>query len=278
MTQQTQSDQLCINTLRTLSIDVVQQASSGHPGIPIDTAPTAYCLWQRFLRYDPRDPEWLNLDRFVFSAGHATLLYSHLYLTGVKTTSLHYDKTDRQVIALDELERFRQTANRCTGHHAYGRTSSVKTAISPVSNCLSNNVHTLCSDGDLMKSISSEAASLTRHLKLVDRCWIQDDNRTAIKRSIDVAFSEDAATRFSALGWHVDDVNDLRLPTHAHVSFLHISNRLTHRRNGMRPWHAQLRLAGARQGRCAAPRIRTRTGLAAARERVAHHAGKGSSK
>ena len=132
MTQQTQSDQLCTNTLRTLSIDAAQQSNSGHLGTPMGAAPTAYYLWQRSLRYDPCDPEWLNRDRFVLSAGHASaLLYSLLYLTGVKATSPRYDQADRLAVTLDGLKRFRQAGSRCTRQPEYGWTSGVETATGP---------------------------------------------------------------------------------------------------------------------------------------------------
>ena len=128
MTAATQLDQLCINTLRTLSIDAVQQAQSGHPGTPMDAAPTAYCLWQRFLRYDPEDPDWPNRDRFVLSSGHASmLLYSLLYLCGVKAMSPSYEQAGGLAVTLDDIKRFRQAGSRCTGHPEYGWTSGVET-------------------------------------------------------------------------------------------------------------------------------------------------------
>ena len=256
MTQQTQSDQLCIDTLRTLSIDAVQQANSGHPGTPMGSAPTAYCLWQRFLRYDPADPEWLNRDRFVLSAGHASaLLYSLLYLTGVKAAGPRYDNPDRLAVTLDDLKNFRQAGSRCTGHPEYGWTSGVETTTGPLGQgaatsvgmaiacqwltatynrpgfqLFDNNVYALCSDGDMMEGISSEAASLAGHLKLADLCWIYDDNRITIEGSTDLTFSEDVAARFAAYGWHVahvGDANDLGLLMHAYESFLNTSDRPT---------------------------------------------------
>jgi len=132
MTQQTQSDQLCTNTLRTLSTDAVQQSNSGHPGTPMDGAPTAYGLWRHFLRYDPCDPEWLNRDHLVLSAGHASaLLYGPFYPTGVKATSPHHEQADRLAVTLGGLKRFRQAGSRCTGHPEYGWTSGVETTICP---------------------------------------------------------------------------------------------------------------------------------------------------
>ena len=133
MTVAAQLDQLCINTLRTLSIDAVQQAESGHPGTPMDTAPAAYCLWQRFLRYDPEDPEWPDRDRFVLSSGHASmLLYGLLYLCGVKASSPSCKKTDALAVTLDDIKRFRQAGSRCTGHPEYGWTSGVEPTTGPI--------------------------------------------------------------------------------------------------------------------------------------------------
>jgi len=123
MTVATQLDQLCINTLRTLSIDAVEQAQSGHPGTPMDAAPAAYCLWQRYLRYDPEDPNWPNRDRFVLSSGHASmLLYGLLHLSGIKASNPSYEQADRLAVTLDDIKRFRQAGSRCTGHPEYGWT------------------------------------------------------------------------------------------------------------------------------------------------------------
>ena len=120
-------DQLCINTIRTLAIDAVQQANSGHPGTPMDAAPTVYCLWQRFLRYDPEDPDWPNRDRFVLSSGHASaLLYSLIYLAGIKAANPTYEQVSRPAVTLDDLQAFRQAGSRCPGHPEYGWTSGVE--------------------------------------------------------------------------------------------------------------------------------------------------------
>ncbi|MEP7370802.1 MAG: transketolase, partial [Nitrosospira sp.] len=256
MTDQTRSDQLCINTLRSLSIDAVQKARSGHPGTPMGAAPTVYCLWQRFLRYDLEDPEWLNRDRFVLSAGHASaLLYSLLYLTGVKAAGPHYDEADRLAVTLDDLKSFRQAGSRCTGHPEYGWTSGVETTTGPLGQGVAvstgmaiagqwlaatynrpgfqlfeHNAYALCSDGDMMEGISNEAASLAGHLKLANLCWIYDDNHITIEGSTDLTFTEDVAARFASYGWNVvrvNDANDLALLTHAYETFLDTHDRPT---------------------------------------------------
>ena len=252
----TQLDQLCINTLRTLSIDMVQQANSGHPGTPMGAAPTAYCLWQRFLRYDPAEPDWPNRDRFVLSAGHAcALLYSLLYLCGVKARGDSYPPGDRLAVTMDDLMTFRQAGSRCTGHPEYGWTSGVETTTGPLGQGTGNsvgmaiaerwlaatynrpgfdlfdhNVYALCGDGDMMEGISSEAASLAGHLKLSNLCWIYDDNRVSIEGSTALAFTEDVAARFAAYGWHVvrvDNANDLALLTDSLRRFLDTPDRPT---------------------------------------------------
>ena len=249
-------DQLCINTLRTLSIDAVQKAKSGHPGTPLDAAPTAYCLWQRFLRYDPADPDWPNRDRFVLSAGHAcALLYSLLYLCGVKAKGPSYPSGDRLAVMLDDLKNFRQAGSHCTGHPEYGWTSGVETTTGPLGQgaatsvgmaiaerwlaatynrpdyaLFSHNVYALCSDGDMMEGLSSEAASLAGHLKLSNLCWIYDDNHITIEGPTALTFTEDVATRFAAYGWHVErvsDANDLVLLGKAYQTFIDTHDRPT---------------------------------------------------
>jgi transketolase len=254
--EQAQLDQLCITTLRTLSIDAVQKAQSGHPGTPMDAAPTAYCLWQRFLRYDPNDPDWPNRDRFVLSAGHAcALLYSLLYLCGVKAKSASYPPGDRLAVTLDDLMNFRQAGSRCTGHPEYGWTSGVETTTGPLGQGLAtsvgmaiaqrwlaatynrpgydlfdHNVYALCGDGDMMEGISSEAASLAGHLKLSNLCWIYDDNHITIEGSTALAFTEDVAARFTAYGWHVarvSNANDLALLSEGYQTFLDTHDRPT---------------------------------------------------
>ena len=241
-------DNRCINTLRTLSIDAVQKAQSGHPGTPMGAAPTVYCLWQGFLRYDPADPEWINRDRFVLSAGHGcALLYSLLYLTGVKAKSSSYPPGDRQAVTLDDLKSFRQAGSRCTGHPEYGWTSGVETTTGPLGQGLANSVgmaiserwlaatynrpgydlfshhvYAFCGDGDMMEGISSEAASLAGHLKLSNLCWIYDDNHISIEGATSITFTEDVAARFVAYGWkvlRVKNANNLTALTKAYQIF-----------------------------------------------------------
>jgi len=249
MTDQARLDQLCINTLRTLSIDAVQKANSGHPGTPMGAAPTVYCLWQRFLRYDPEDPNWPNRDRFVLSAGHASaLLYSMLYLCGVKAAWPSYQESDRLAVTLEDLKTFRQINSRCTGHPEYGWTSGVETTTGPLGqgaatsvgmaiaerwlaatynrpghDLFDYNVYALCSDGDIMEGVCAEAASLAGHLKLSNLCWIYDDNEITIEGSTRLTFTEDVAARFSGYGWnvaHVSDANDLDMLTQCYEKFL----------------------------------------------------------
>ena len=231
-------DTLCINTLRTLAIDAVQKANSGHPGTPMGAAPAAYCLWQRFLRYDPADPGWPNRDRFVLSVGHASaLLYGLLFLCGVKALDEHRVATDQLAVTLDDLKSFRQAGSRCTGHPEYGWTAGVETTTGPLGQgaatsvgmaiaqawlaatynrpgfeLFSHKVYALCGDGDMMEGISGEAASLAGHLKLAGLCWLYDANQISIEGSTAITFTEDVAARFSAYGWrveHVADANDL---------------------------------------------------------------------
>jgi len=256
MPEQKTLDQICIDTLRSLSIDAVEKAHSGHPGTPMGAAPTAYCLWQRFFRYDPADPEWPNRDRFILSAGHASaLLYSLLYLNGVKAAGPRYDTTDRLAVTLDDLKNFRQAGSRCTGHPEYGWTSGVETTTGPLGQGAATsvgmaiaerwlgatynrpdfkvfdyNVYALCSDGDIMEGISSEAASLAGHLKLANLCWIYDDNHITIEGSTELTFTEDVGARFAAYGWNVtrvDDANNLDLLAHAYEVFLDTHDRPT---------------------------------------------------
>ncbi|MHB1678090.1 MAG: transketolase [Sulfuriferula sp.] len=254
MTVSTLLDQLCINTLRTLSIDAVQQAQSGHPGTPMDAAPTAYCLWQRFLRYDPEDPNWPNRDRFVLSSGHASmLLYSLLYLCGVKAMSPSYEQAGGLAVTLDDIKRFRQAGSRCTGHPEYGWTSGVETTTGPLGqgvaasvgmaiaerwlaatynrpgyDLFEHKVYALCGDGDMMEGVSSEAASLAGHLQLANLCWIYDDNHISIEGSTRITFTEDVAARFLSYGWKVTrvaDANDLEQLTCGYNAFLDTHDR-----------------------------------------------------
>jgi transketolase len=218
-------DQLCINTIRTLAMDAVQQAKSGHPGAPMALAPVAYLLWDRYLRHNPANPQWPNRDRFILSGGHGSmLLYSLLHLFG-------YD------LPLEELKRFRQWASRTPGHPEHGLTPGVEVTTGPLGQGLGTSVgiaiaerwlaahfnrpghelvdfrtFAICGDGDMMEGVSSEAASLAGHLGLHKLLWIYDNNRITIEGGTHLAFSEDVATRFLAYGWnvqHVGDVNDL---------------------------------------------------------------------
>ncbi|MDR3397439.1 MAG: transketolase [Pandoraea sp.] len=242
-------DQLCINTLRTLSIDAVQKAQSGHPGTPMDAAPTTYCLWQRFLRYDPEHPHWPGRDRFVLSNGHAcALLYSLLYVCGVKSDDGTDNGTDELAVSMDDLKSFRQAGSRCTGHPEYGWTTGVETTTGPLGQGIATsvgmavarqwlsanydrpgfplfqyNVYALCGDGDMMEGLGAEAASLAGHLKLANLCWIYDDNHITIEGATRLAFTEDVGARFAAYGWHIErvsDANDLTQLTRAYQGFL----------------------------------------------------------
>jgi len=249
-------DQLAIATMRTLCIDAVQQANSGHPGTPMAMAPVAYTLWQRFLRFDPDDPIWPNRDRFVLSMGHAsTLLYSLLHLTGVKAVNADYERLGRPSVSIEDLKRFRQLDSRCPGHPEYHWTSGVETTSGPLGQGVANsvgmaiasawlaktfnrpgfdivnyNVYALAGDGCMMEGVSSEAASLAGHLRLGNLCWIYDNNRITIEGSTALAFSDDVATRFIAYGWNVTrvgDANDLEMLSRALTTFEHTTDRPT---------------------------------------------------
>jgi transketolase len=256
MTDADRLDQLCINTIRTLSIDAVQKANSGHPGTPMDAAPTAYCLWQRFLRYDPEDPRWLNRDRFVLSNGHASmLLYSLIHLAGVRAANPSYEEIGRPAVTLDDMKTFRQAGSRCPGHPEYGWTSGVEATTGPLGQGVAMsvgmamasrwlaatynrpghelfdyNVYALAGDGCMMEGLSGEAASLAGHLGLSNLCWIYDDNRISIEGPTSLAFTEDVATRFLGYGWNVtrvSDANDLEMLTRAYRCFLGTTDRPT---------------------------------------------------
>ena len=231
-------DQLAINTIRTLSMDAVQQANSGHPGTPMALAPVAYTVWQKFLRYDPNDPIWPNRDRFVLSNGHASmLLYSLLHLAQVKTVNPQYETLGEAAVKLDDIRRFRQMDSRCPGHPEYRWTSGVETTTGPLGQGVATSVgmamarwwmasyfnkpgfalfdydvFVICGDGDMMEGISSEAASLAAHHKLSNLCWIYDNNHITIEGNTSLAFTEDVGARLKAYGWnvlHVTDANDL---------------------------------------------------------------------
>lgn len=226
-------EQLAVDTIRTLSMDAVQAANSGHPGTAMALAPVAYVLYDDMLRYDPAAPDWPNRDRFVLSCGHASmLLFSILHLVGVKQPG-----TEQPAVSLDDIRRFRQLGSRCPGHPELGHTAGVETTTGPLGQGIAGsvgmaiasrhlaeqynrpgfelfdfNVYALCSDGDLMEGISGEAASLAGHLKLSNLCWIYDDNGITIEGKTELAFGEDVAVRFSGYGWsvvEVEDANDL---------------------------------------------------------------------
>src|ERR687890_109542 len=231
-------DLSCINTIRTLSMDAVQAANSGHPGTPMAMAPVAYTLWQRFLRFDPADPIWPNRDRFGLSAGHAsTLLYSLLHLSGVKSVNADYESLGEPAVRLEDLRRFRQLDSKTPGHPEYRWTSGVEATTGPLGTGIATSVgmavaglwqaatfnrpgyelfdydvYAIAGDGCLMEGIGAEAASLAGHLKLSNLCWFYDNNKITIEGSTSLAFSEDVPTRFAGLGWavqHVKDANDL---------------------------------------------------------------------
>lgn len=234
-TQTLDARQLTITTIRTLSMDGVQKANSGHPGTPMALAPVAYALWSEYLNYDPKHPLWPCRDRFVLSCGHASmLLYSLLHLAGVRKTAADGTVLDQPSITLDDLKNFRQLHSPCAGHPEYGEAAGIETTTGPLGQGIatsvglaiaaqwldahysrpgyeglfSNNVYALCSDGDLMEGVGCEAASLAGHLKLHNLCWIYDDNHITIEGKTDLAFSEDVARRFDGLGWRVLKVAD----------------------------------------------------------------------
>jgi len=249
-------DQLSINTIRTLSIDAVQQANSGHPGAPMGLAPVVYSLWQQFLRYDPADPIWPNRDRFVLSAGHASmLLYSTLHLAGVRAVNSKGEVTSDLAVPMDEIKRFRQIDSKTPGHPESHITSGVETTTGPLGQGAGNsvgmaiagkwlaanfnrpdfeifnfNVYSICGDGDLMEGVASEAASLAGHLKLPNLCWIYDNNRVTLDGPAAWSFSEDVMTRFVGYGWNVTrvaDANDLNMLARNYEVFLKTTDRPT---------------------------------------------------
>ena len=249
-------DQLAVNTIRTLAMDAVQQAKSGHPGTPMALAPVVYCLWQRLLRFDPDHPIWPNRDRFVLSVGHASmLLYSLLHLTGVKAVNPKYETLGQSSVTLDDIKRFRQLDSKCAGHPEYRWTSGVETTTGPLGQGLATSVgmaiaerwiasyfnrpgfelfdydvYALCGDGCMMEGISSEAASLAGHLKLGNLCWIYDNNHITIEGNTALAYSDDVATRFVGYGWNVTrvgDANDLTMLERAFNTFKRTPDRPT---------------------------------------------------
>jgi len=251
-----QLDTLSINTIRTLAIDAVQKANSGHPGAPMGLAPVAYCLWQQFLRFDPANPTWPNRDRFVLSNGHASmLLYATLYLCEVRGVNPEYESTGDFAITLDDIKRFRQIDSNTPGHPEYRLTAGVETTTGPLGQGIGNsvgiaiaskwmaanfnrpgfeifsyNVYAFCGDGDLMEGVGSEAASLAGHLKLPNLCWIYDNNHVTLDGPAPVSFSEDVGERFQGYGWnvtHVTDANDLGMLAKAYNNFLQTNDRPT---------------------------------------------------
>ncbi len=247
-------DQLCINTIRTLSIDAVQKANSGHPGAPMGLAPVAYCLWQQFLRYDPADPLWPNRDRFVLSNGHASmLLYSLLHLAGVREVTAAGEILSTPAVSLDEIKNFRQLGSKTPGHPEYGLTTGVETTTGPLGQGVANsvgmaiaerwlagyfnrpgfelfnyNIWAICGDGDMMEGISSEAASIAGHLRLSNLCWIYDNNHITIEGNTNLAYDENVPARFAAYGWdvqHVQDANDLVALANAYNHALSVKDR-----------------------------------------------------
>jgi transketolase len=249
-------DLLSINTIRTLAIDAVQQANSGHPGAPMGLAPVVYELWQRHLRYDPADPHWPNRDRFVLSAGHASmLLYATLHLAGVKEAAKDGKILDSLAVSLDEIKRFRQIGSKTPGHPESHITTGVETTTGPLGQGAGNsvgmaiaskwlganfnkpgfelfdfNVYAVCGDGDLMEGVASEAASLAGHLKLSNLCWIYDNNHVTLDGPADWSFNEDVMTRFLGYGWsvtHIADANDLDALGRAYEVFQHTVGRPT---------------------------------------------------
>ena len=208
-------DELSINTIRTLTIDAVQKANSGHPGTAMDAAPAAYTLWQQILRYDPKAPHWINRDRFVLSAGHASmLLYSLIHLAGIEAAETSYQKPGGEAVSLKDIEGFREEGSRCPGHPEYGWTSGVEATTGPLGQGVATsvgmaiagkwlaatynkpgfdlfdfNVYALSGEGCLMEGVGSEAASLAGHLKLSNLCWIFDNNNVTIDGHTDITFT-----------------------------------------------------------------------------------------
>jgi transketolase len=249
-------DELAINTIRTLSIDAVQQANSGHPGTPMALAPLVYVIWNEVLNFDPQDPIWPNRDRFVLSNGHASmLLWSLLYLTGTRAVNAQYEQLGAPAVTLDDIKHFRQLGSKAPGHPEYHLTSGVEATTGPLGQGISMsvgmaiarkwlasrynkpgvdvfdyNIYTVCGDGDLMEGVGSEAASLAGHLGLDDLCWIYDNNHITIDGKTKITFTEDVAARFAAYQWnvlHVTDANDLESIADALATFRKTEGRPT---------------------------------------------------
>ena len=235
-------DRLAIDTIRTLSMDAVEAAKSGHPGTPMALAPVAFTVWKDFLRYDPADPAWPNRDRFVLSCGHASmLLYSLIHLAGIRRAG------GAPAVSLDEIKKFRQLDSVCAGHPEHHMTAGIETTTGPLGQGCGNSVgmaiaskwlaarynrpdhvvfdydtYVLCSDGDLMEGVASEAASIAGHLGLANLCWLYDDNEITIEGETHLAFTEDVGKKFEGLGWRVErvaDANDTAALTKALEAF-----------------------------------------------------------
>ncbi|MBL8891708.1 MAG: transketolase [Planctomycetaceae bacterium] len=242
MSTNSKIDQLAINTIRTLSMDAVQKANSGHPGTPMALAPVAYTLYTQFLNYDPASPQWPGRDRFVLSCGHASmLLYSLIHLSGIKKAN------GQASVTLDDIKNFRQLHSPCAGHPEFGYAEGIETTTGPLGQGIANsvgmaiaarhlgarydrgdlqlfdyNVYALCGDGCLMEGVGCEAASLAGHLQLSNLCWIYDDNKITIEGHSDLAYSEDVPAKYRACGWNVqivEDANDLRALQAAFAAF-----------------------------------------------------------
>src|SRR6201993_2748509 len=241
-------DQLAINTIRTLSIDAVQQANSGHPGTPMALAPLVYTIWNEVMRFDPQDPIWPNRDRFVLSNGHASmLLWSVLYLTETRAVNVQYECLGEPAVTLDDIRHFRQLGSKAPGHPEYHLVSGVEATTGPLGQGIANsvgmaiaeawianrynrpdfkifdyNIYAVCGDGCMMEGVGSEAASLAGHLTLDNLCWIYDNNHITIEGSTRITFTEDIAARFLGYGWNVlriGDANDIDRIEHALPTF-----------------------------------------------------------
>jgi transketolase len=248
--------QLAINTIRTLSMDAIQSAKSGHPGAPMALAPLVYTIWNRVMNFDPQDPIWPNRDRFVLSNGHASMLvWSILHLTGVQAVNADYERVGQPSVTLDEIRRFRQLGSKTPGHPEYHWVSGVESTTGPLGQGVATsvgmaiaqkwlanrynkpgfelfnyNIYAVCGDGCMMEGIASEAASLAGHLGLDNLCWIWDNNHITIEGNTNIAFTEDVAGRFLAYGWNVlrvGDANDLERIEHALTIFRQTKNRPT---------------------------------------------------
>jgi transketolase len=273
--------QLAINTIRTLSIDAVQQAKSGHPGTPMALAPLIYTIWNRVMRFDPQDPIWPNRDRFVLSNGHASmLLWSILHLTGVEAVNADYENLGQPSVTLDDIRRFRQLDSKAPGHPEYHWVSGVETTTGPLGQGVATsvgmaiaqkwlanrynkpgfeifdyNIYTVCGDGCMMEGVASEAASLAGHLSLDNLCWVWDNNHISIEGNTNITFTEDVAARFLAYGWNVlrvGDANDIDRIEQALTTFRQTKGRPTsvtvHRTNRTQPKRTANRLVMRKSG------------------------------